>query len=75
MYVLNLLDGKRAVPTSFQSRQQAKVERNRLLKEGTVCVVSRGPDHPHGASKVDPYCQNKERTSRKRKRLKRVDNE
>lgn len=71
MYVVNYLDGKRAVPSSFQSRQQAKVERNRLLKEGTHCVVSRGPDHPHGPSKVDPRCQNKERTSRRRKRLRR----
>lgn len=65
-YVLNELDGKRASALVFKSRQEAKVERNRLSNIGTVCVVSRGPEHPHGASRPDPRCRNTEKTGKQR---------
>jgi hypothetical protein len=68
IYVLNKLDSKRAVTEDFETKKAAKAVRNKLKSEGTVCVVSRGPDHPAGPSKVDPRCQNTERTSRKRRR-------
>jgi hypothetical protein len=68
LYVLNTLDNKLATPEGFGSKKSAKVVRNKLLDDGTRCVVSRGPDHPFGPSKVDPRCQNAERTSRKRRR-------
>ena len=69
VYVLNTLDNRRAAPESFDSKKAAKEVRNKLIAEGTTCVVSRGPDHPYGPSRVDPHCQTKERTSRKRRKL------
>lgn len=70
VYVLNTLDNKRVASEDFESKKAAKQVRNKLIAEGTTCVVSRGPDHPHGPSRVDPHCQVKERTSRKRRRIK-----
>ena len=70
IYVLNTLDNRRAAPEGFDSKKAAKELRNKLIAEGTTCVVSRGPDHPFGASRVDPYCLTKERTSRKRRKIK-----
>lgn len=69
IYILNGLDSRRVSPEGFATRQAAKILRNKLLAEGTKCVVSRGPGHPQGVSKVDSRCQNKERTSRKRRRI------
>jgi hypothetical protein len=69
-YVLNALDGKSVSPTGYASRQEAKVERNRLLGLGTIVCVSRGPDHPKGVSIPDPRCRNTVKTSHKRRRYK-----
>ncbi len=72
IYILNQLDGKPVSPTGFVTKHEAKIERNRLLGLGTICVVSRGPDHPAGASRPDPRCRNTETTSYKRRRQKKT---
>jgi hypothetical protein len=70
-YVLNELNGKRASTDTFATKIEAKIARNRLLDQGIVCVVSRGADHPNGASRPDPRCRNIERTSMSKRRRKR----
>lgn len=70
-YTVRGLDGKRVCePVGYATKKEAKIERNRLTATGTVCVVSRGRDHPHGPTRPDPICLNRERTSFKRKRRK-----
>lgn len=66
IYVLNTLDNKRASKEGFASKKAAKQLRDKLNKDGVRCVVSRGPDHPHGPTQVESSCQNSERTSRRR---------
>ena len=73
LYVLNTLDNKRASSEVFQTKKEAKLVRNKLIADGTRCVVSRGPDHPLGPSRVDIRCQNTERTTRRRYRSKALD--
>lgn len=66
LYVLKYLDGKVASSTGYDNRKAAKVGRDQLKKDGTTCVVSRGPDHLRGPTRPDPRCLNVEKTSRKR---------
>jgi hypothetical protein len=54
IYVVKRLDGK-TIASGYASRQNAKVERDRLIREGVKCVVSRGDDHPRGASEPDQW--------------------
>ncbi len=71
IYVINTLDNKRAVPQGFATKSEAKVIRNKLITDGTICVVSKGPDHYYGSSRVDPGCLSIDRVSHKRKRQKK----
>lgn len=56
LYVLKYLDGKVASSTGYDNRKAAKVGRDQLKKDGTTCVVSRGPDHLRGPTRPDPRC-------------------
>lgn len=64
VYILNNLESRQVTPEGFDTKHAAKVLRNKLRQEGKTCVVSRGPDHPLGPSRVDARCLNTEKTAK-----------